>query len=280
VRPAVAGGPGNGGPAGAGYGGGAALSVVLHGALAAAIVFAPQIFKPRFHELPTLGPIFVTLEGSGGAQRSAGATRPQAVPLPETPPPPTKAAPATRPARPAPPDDLAIPRPGRKAAPQKPVAKLDDLRPDFAPIKRQAQPMAPVPAPIGPPSRAPQPGPVTAPAAAPGNGGPVDVSRKGPGGGGPVDPLLYYFARIQDKVSGYWMPAAQRGEIQALVGIRLLPNGQVRDITVEASSGDRAFDDAAVRALRNALPLPPFPLQVKEDSMNLILKFTNMGVGG
>lgn len=285
----MAGGPGSGGPAGTGYGGGAVLSLALHAALAAAIVFAPQIFKPRIRELPTLGPIIATLEGSGGAPRAAGggATRPVAVPLPETPAPPAKAPPAPVPARPAPPDDLAIPRAGKKSAPQKLVATRDDLRPDFSPIKRQARPAPappPAPAPIGPVSRAPQPGPIASAPAPAGNGGPVDVSRKGPGGTGGqgtgVDPLLYYFARIQDKVSGYWIPAAQRGEIQVLVGIRLMPNGQVRDITIEVGSGDRAFDDAAVRALRNALPLPPFPLQVREDSMHLILKFTNTGVGG
>ena len=65
-----------------------------------------------------------------------------------------------------------------------------------------------------------------------------------------------------------------------LVGIRVQANGQVRDVSIEASSGDRNFDEAAVRALRQALPLPPFPLQVKEPSMNLILKFSNRDLGG
>jgi TonB family protein len=69
-------------------------------------------------------------------------------------------------------------------------------------------------------------------------------------------------------------------EVIVLVGIRLLHSGQVREITIERSSGDRGFDDAAIRALRQALPLPPFPALVKEDSMNLILKFTNRGIGG
>lgn len=284
----MAGGTGNGGPANMRYGGGVVMSLALHAALAAGIIFAPQIFKPTFRELPTLGPIIATLEGSGGAPRaSAGATRPVVAPLPATPAPPVKAAPAPTPARPAPSDDLTIPKPGKKAVPQKQVARRDDLRPDFSPVRRQTQPTSlgpPSPAPVGPPSALPAPGPVASVPGSQGNGGPIDVTRKGPGGTGGqgtgVDPLLYYFARIQDKVSGNWMPAAERGEIQVLVGIRLLNNGQVRDMTIESSSGDRAFDDAAIRALRQALPLPPFPAFVKETSMNLILKFTNKGVGG
>jgi len=81
-------------------------------------------------------------------------------------------------------------------------------------------------------------------------------------------------------VSAFWMPAASGDrEIVVLVGIRLMNTGQVREITIEQTSGDRGFDDAAVRALRQALPLPPFPPLVREDSMNLILKFTNKGIG-
>lgn len=266
------------------FAGSAALSVALHAGLVVAIILAPQVFRPRFHEVPTLGPIFATLEGTGGVQRSGGgATRPVAVPLPAQPaPPPTKAIPA--PPRPAPTDDLTIPRAGKARPPREVVAKRDDLRPDFAPIRKQATPTPPPPAPSGPRTAATVPGPLAAGAGA--GPGSVDVDLKTAGGvGGPgigVSPLLYYFARIQDKVSAYWSPTALPGEreVLVLVGIRVQANGQVRDISVETSSGDRSFDDAAVRALRQALPLPPFPLQVKEQSMNLILKFSNKGFGG
>ena len=95
-----------------------------------------------------------------------------------------------------------------------------------------------------------------------------------------MDPLIYYYARIKEKVSAFWLPSQRPDQdIQVLVGIRLLPGGQVRDITIEASSGDRAFDEAAVRALRQALPLPPFPPFVRDESLNLILRFNNKGVG-
>ena len=261
----------------------AAMAVALHGALVAAIVFAPQIFRGRFRPLPDLGPIMVSIEGSGGPPAGGGgAARPVAAPLPEKPAPPPKVAPT--PARPAPPSaDLAIPKPGKAKAPR-PARTTDDLRPEFGPTTRQARPAPAAPARVGPQTATTAPGPMAS-VPGPGGGGPsVDINLKTPGGSGGTgtgtDTLLYYFARIQDKVSAFWMPAGGDGETVVLLGIRLLHNGQVREITVEQSSGDRGFDDAAVRALRQALPLPPFPPLVKDDSMNLILKFTNKGIGG
>jgi TonB family protein len=251
----------------------AAMAVALHGFLVVAIVFTPQIFRGRYRPLPDLGPIMVSLEGSGG-QRPGGpaAARPVAAPLPERPVPPAKAAPAPSPARPA--DDLAIPKPGKA----RPAAKTDDLRPDFGPVARQASPVPAAPARVGPQTAGSAPGAVAS-ASEPGGGSGVDINLKTPGVS--PDSLLYYFARIQDKVGTFWMPAASGDrEVVVLVGIRLQHNGQVREITIERSSGDRGFDDAAIRALRQAMPLPPFPALVKEDSMNLILKFTNKGIGG
>ncbi len=272
----MAGGDGSGMPSERAIASSAALSVALHASLAAAIVFAPQLFKPKFYQPPTLGIITATIEGSGGAQRSgAGATRPVRVPLSETPAPPVKAQ-ETPPTPPRATSDLTLPSP-TKARPPRPVTKTDDLRPDLPSIRRQPSPTPAPPAPVGPQTATTVPGPV---ASVPGPGV-VDINRKDPGTPGTVDPLLYYFARIQDKLSTFWSPTVLPGdqEIQVVVGIRLLPNGQVSNVTIERSSGDRNFDDAAIRALRLALPLPPFPPLVRESSLDLRVRFTNKGVG-
>ena len=178
MRPAMAGVPGGGMPTGREFASSAAMAVALHGAMILAILFAPQIFKGRYRPLPDLGPIMVSLEGSGGApSRSAGAARPVTAPLPETPTPPAKAAPA--PPRPAPVDDLAIPKPG-KARPPLPAAKTDDLRPDFRRVTPQPAPARPAPAPLPPAPVGPQT-PTTAPgpmASAPGPGAGPSVDRK------------------------------------------------------------------------------------------------------
>ncbi len=273
----MAGGDGSGMPPERAIASSAALSVALHASLAVAIVFAPQIFRREPYPLPTLGVITATIEGSGSAQRSgAGARQPVAVPLPETPAPPVKAH-VTPPAPPRATPDLTLPSPTKARPPQKVAKTTDDLRPDLPSIRRQPSPTPAPPAPVGPQTATTVPGPV---ASLPGPGV-VDINRKDPGTPGTVDPLSYYFARIQDKLSTFWSPTVLPGdqEIQVVVGIRLLPNGQVSNVTIERSSGDRNFDDAAIRALRLALPLPPFPPLVRESSLDLRVRFTNKGVG-
>jgi TonB family protein len=46
------------------------------------------------------------------------------------------------------------------------------------------------------------------------------------------------------------------------------------EVEVRESSGSRAFDLAALRAVRNASPLPPLPASYREDvlAVNLIVR--------
>lgn len=68
-------------------------------------------------------------------------------------------------------------------------------------------------------------------------------------------------AVIRAELSRRWiMPATarQKDSLSAHVRIRLLPGGEVLDVTLVKSSGDRAFDDSALNAVRSAgrLPVP------------------------
>ena len=40
------------------------------------------------------------------------------------------------------------------------------------------------------------------------------------------------------------------------------------------SSGDGKLDNLAIRAIKNAVPLPPFPKEIKEPNLPLIFEFT------
>ena len=40
------------------------------------------------------------------------------------------------------------------------------------------------------------------------------------------------------------------------------------------SSGDSKLDNLAIRAIKNAVPLPPFPKEIKEPNLPLIFEFT------
>ena len=98
---------------------------------------------------------------------------------------------------------------------------------------------------------------------------------------GNTDPALaYYFVLIQNKITGNWTPPkmGQGTTASVNVSLRILRSGQVRDLAVDASSGDRALDDSALRALRFSIPLPPLPPLFRAETLYLQLRFTFVGV--
>ena len=97
---------------------------------------------------------------------------------------------------------------------------------------------------------------------------------------GNTDPALaYYFVLIQDKITGNWTPPKMGPgtTASANLAIRILRSGQVRDLAVDASSGDRILDDSALRAVRLSTPLPPLPPLFKAETLYLQLRFTFVG---
>ena len=64
-------------------------------------------------------------------------------------------------------------------------------------------------------------------------------------------------AAIKNALSARWQrPPSARNGMEVLLQIQLLPGGEVRSVTILKSSGDKALDDSAVRAVENASPLP------------------------
>lgn len=97
---------------------------------------------------------------------------------------------------------------------------------------------------------------------------------------GNTDPALaYYFVLIQDKITSNWMPPKMSPGTMAgvSVSLRILRSGQIRDLAVGLSSGDRLLDDSAVRAISLSSPLPPLPPLYKAETLSLELRFTFMG---
>lgn len=69
-----------------------------------------------------------------------------------------------------------------------------------------------------------------------------------------------YRDRIRDKIRGRAnVPDTVTGKPVVAVRITLLPGGEVLDIRVEKSSGNRIYDEAILRAIRSASPLPVPP---------------------
>lgn len=84
----------------------------------------------------------------------------------------------------------------------------------------------------------------------------------------------YYVDQMLSMIGGAWAPPRVSGKIETIVHFRIARDGAVTELSLAKSSGNRAFDDAALRAVQNAAPLPPLPASFLSDSLgvNLIVR--------
>ncbi len=93
-----------------------------------------------------------------------------------------------------------------------------------------------------------------------------------------ADPgLNQYLALVQNKISGQWAapPVGLTGQrLQVIIRFRLDRSGTVTDVVIEQTSGNDYYDMAGQRAVLKASPLPPFPRNVSERSLDAHFSFT------
>lgn len=66
-----------------------------------------------------------------------------------------------------------------------------------------------------------------------------------------------FTAQVQMRVRRYWIrPPSARDDLVVLLQVEILPSGEVRNVKVAESSGDRAFDRSGEAAAYKAAPLP------------------------
>jgi TonB family protein len=88
-------------------------------------------------------------------------------------------------------------------------------------------------------------------------------------------PFTYYLRLIQSKIGERWSPprAAAAGGERTVVLFEILRDGQVREPTVEQSSGNALYDQSALRAVAEASPFPPLPPEFKASSLRVHFGF-------
>jgi TonB family protein len=90
-------------------------------------------------------------------------------------------------------------------------------------------------------------------------------------------PFSYYLNLLRYRVQENWYPPYQEtGEerkINVVVGFRVERNGRITQINVETSSGKFLFDQAAVRAVSTAGPLPPLPDEYSKEALTVHIEF-------
>ena len=65
--------------------------------------------------------------------------------------------------------------------------------------------------------------------------------------------------------------------LETLITFRILPNGEITDINIVKSSGNRYLDESAYRAVRKASPVAPFPEGINRPYIDVGVKATPAG---
>ncbi|MFQ5675612.1 MAG: TonB family protein [bacterium] len=90
-------------------------------------------------------------------------------------------------------------------------------------------------------------------------------------------PFSYYLALLQSRIQANWEPPFSSGRQsifkRAIIYFKIQRNGHLTDIAVETKSADYLFDQAALRAVTLANPLPPLPFDFPERSLGVHFEF-------
>jgi len=229
---------------GGGAGAGIAVSILLHGSIAAAVIYA-AMHATAPQEMSTLKIQFAN---------PASVTAPEPI-VPAAPP-----APA--------PKKLAIPEP--VAEPPKPVVKSE---PKTVPLsafgkstkKGSETPPAPHPQPATP-QVAPKPGVI--------GGADIPVGAAGVTGIEGDFPYTIYIDRMRVLIGQHWLrPQPTADGLTSTIHFVIDRDGTIREARNEISSGNGTFDRAALRAVLETSPLPPLPFGYNGTYLGVRLTF-------
>jgi colicin import membrane protein len=110
----------------------------------------------------------------------------------------------------------------------------------------------------------------------PGEGdGAAALGQGGRGGGTAVRgaEFFMYQAKIVNTIKENWAWPGQKGSLKALVRFSIKDNGEITGLKIAEPSGDVAFDESILRALRKSSPLPPPPESYRKDFAQVEMNF-------
>jgi protein TonB len=221
---------------------GIAVAVLLHGALAAGIIYgAMHAATPQ--EVSTLNIKFAPMSSVA---------------------PPTV---TSQPIAPPAPKKLAIPEP--VAEPPKPVVKSEPKTVPLSAFGRSSRKGSETPPQPKPAAPAPQI------AAKPGVVGGIDIPIGSAGVTGIEGdfPYTIYIDRMKTLIGQRWLRPQSGTGITATVSFVIDRDGTIRDAKNEILSGNGTFDRAALRAVLEASPLPPLPFGYNGTFLGVHLTF-------
>lgn len=116
--------------------------------------------------------------------------------------------------------------------------------------------------------------PPAAPAAKPAQ---AENSAPGAGAARPSLEERYsaYYGVLRDKVQENWIypQGLKDNRISIIVSMKIARNGKLIEASVEKSSGNKAFDDSLLKAIKKAAPFPPLPTDLEGNFLETGLRF-------
>lgn len=99
----------------------------------------------------------------------------------------------------------------------------------------------------------------------------------GPAGQGETNTrLMSYYSSIWSSIKGQWaLPQSilQNQNLEAVIDVKIARSGALLSAQFEKKSGNSYFDSSAMRAVRKASPYPPLPEWIRDDSVELGIRF-------
>jgi TolA protein len=89
-----------------------------------------------------------------------------------------------------------------------------------------------------------------------------------------ADALSKYVGEVYIRVFKNWKDPLGGGNGRVEVSFTIFPKGNIAMPKIVKSSGVSKLDSLAIRAIKNAVPLPPFPKEIKEPNLPLTFEFT------
>jgi TonB family protein len=85
-----------------------------------------------------------------------------------------------------------------------------------------------------------------------------------------------YYAMVWMRIKGRWaFPKSMLSNrnMEAVVHVRILRSGDIADLWYEKSSGNKYFDESALKAVKKANPFPPLPEFIPDKSVEVGIRF-------
>jgi colicin import membrane protein len=269
------------------------ISVVCH-----VLFFSALLFSPRFApDKPFMPPVIdvsmvSTLEPSSSASSKPVAETKDPKPVAKAP------EPAPKPAEAAP-EPAAIPKEAVSIAPAKPKAKTSLKKETMKPtkvveraIKKIEKKVASEPAePVSQAlerlrekvSQEEKSGQMESPPKSePGAAGEGQEGKTGSGGKKQGDLIDLYRLEVAYSIQKNWAFAEQLAgdeeDLQASLYFKVMPSGEIRDITFADRSGNQYLDDSAYKAIAKSNPVAPHPSGIHENFVIVGIRFGPQGL--